>query len=1498
MSNNILIPHDQSPTINDITPRFNPASTHFTGKITAFLATTYLGVVAAYSHAVAAPQGGAVVGGQADITVTGHRTEITQSSQRAAIDWQSFSVNRDETVNFNVPDGGATLNRVVGLDPSQISGHITSNGSVFLVNPNGLVFETGSAVFAQNFVASTANITTDNFMAGQYKFAEISPHFAAKITLKGEITAADRGFIGIFAPEIDQQGIVTANLGQVVLGGASRYVLDFAGNGLFNFELGAGDDTTATLHKVSHSGTIQASGGKITLTARAARQLVAATVESSGTLNATSLTEKGGVIELRAEQGDVTISGTIDASGANGGGDIIIGGNFHGRQQAGPAAISNRLLLNSENVYITKNATIRADSLGTGNGGNIAIWSDYHTQFLGTVTAEGAPAPVAVAGTAEQSARNIQSDGGFIETSGKQTLDFQGKVSTLAPQGKNGTLLLDPADILIGATSDASVATYNSANGTTNATWSVISASAVQTLLATTSVAIDAFNINFGGLAATSGTGSAGRILVSGAINSTSGNSLSLNGNFVTISTSVTVKGDINLTGNSQVAVLAGGALSANGNITVTSLYNSGSTNGFTAIDLQSSSLEAGGNITLKSSNQGNINLQNLTKLKAGGDITVQSGESTLNNNGISIAGNSFNPLTIEAGGRVSLATNGGRLNHTLAASLTVKTRHLRIDLAGGNYVSANARTMNATGIDVYYTSATSGNSGTIAVGNGSFTYVNDKRNIISAVNLTNSTMASDALHGWGAAPGLGGTNGNRTLGGLSITGSNDAALQNIGVVYGGVVTLQAVTSTSNVGRLNYIQGASINLLNNNEFAGNIGLYASTGDIGIGGGTLNMASGAVLKLMSNGGNITLAGNVTLAHMISASPGTINIDLGAGSLAAGAHSLTANGYSVNWQSGAGISGAGISGAVLSDGGAGIALDLGGGVFNALMTTSGNVTLDNGAIGGGIHDSQVNGAALTLPLTDTRRVRASGGIFVGIMTDGDVTMDGVVMNGSNKASLINYIKAANITIQNSNEFSGGINLVAGINNNITLNGNLSSHGATSLMTSGGSIIVTGTVQMDAAGSAISLVTGGGTITVTGQVQPVQLSTGTLALTSSGILSIAAEINLGNDGMISLESSNSGISITKDITAGDVRLNAAGSITGGAGLGNGLISARNLLIESAGDVSLSTHVNSIASVTLGQNSRLSLTNDQALSMGGDYVFGAETTITATVIDLTDNTIISSDHAASVLTLLAAVQGNNHDLALGKNDSKFHAINLAGSMTDLASVKIYAENAINWQNSQSRIAAGSDNLVAPRYDTRSASGTIQIFTIEQPASPPATEPATLEPPPQPTSKPTVSTLGDVSKVSKASNVSKVSNVSNVGKLSDGATTTLAAIPLQETPPESLSPSAQTSESSALAVRNIAAALTSFGTMPKSTTARADQAQPIAEGSLDQDNDDVASNATSSSESSESRQSNRSLQLLYQIYAPLVKLSDDLSANYLYPMAANPDNWDTVRGD
>lgn len=94
----------------------------------------------------ALPGGGQIAGGQATIQQSVPNTlTIHQGSDRAILNWQSFSIGSGEAVHFLQPGvGSIALNRVVGIDPSVILGQLHANGQIFLINPNGILFGAGA----------------------------------------------------------------------------------------------------------------------------------------------------------------------------------------------------------------------------------------------------------------------------------------------------------------------------------------------------------------------------------------------------------------------------------------------------------------------------------------------------------------------------------------------------------------------------------------------------------------------------------------------------------------------------------------------------------------------------------------------------------------------------------------------------------------------------------------------------------------------------------------------------------------------------------------------------------------------------------------------------------------------------------------------------------------------------------------------------------------------------------------------------------------------------------------------------------------------------------------------------------------------------------------------------------------------------------------------------------------------------------------------------------
>ncbi|MCX8502107.1 MAG: filamentous hemagglutinin N-terminal domain-containing protein, partial [Alphaproteobacteria bacterium] len=112
----------------------------------------------------AVPLAGSVVAGQAVISQDGKETLVSQASDRAVIEWRDFSLKADEQLRFIVPSPtSATLNRFLGASPL-ISGTILSNGGVYLVHPNGMVFDLNARVMANRVEISTAAMANFDFM--------------------------------------------------------------------------------------------------------------------------------------------------------------------------------------------------------------------------------------------------------------------------------------------------------------------------------------------------------------------------------------------------------------------------------------------------------------------------------------------------------------------------------------------------------------------------------------------------------------------------------------------------------------------------------------------------------------------------------------------------------------------------------------------------------------------------------------------------------------------------------------------------------------------------------------------------------------------------------------------------------------------------------------------------------------------------------------------------------------------------------------------------------------------------------------------------------------------------------------------------------------------------------------------------------------------------------------------------------------------------------------
>jgi len=407
--------------------------------------------------AEANPEGGTVVGGQATISQAPGHTTIHQRSNRAIINWQGFDIDRNEVTSFIQPGSNSiALNRVDGNKPSLINGRLEANGHVWVVNPSGVVFGPTAQVDVHGVVATTSDILDSDFMNGNYVFSIPSPNPDAAVINQGNISIGEYGLAALVAPHARNDGMIVGTLGQIMLAGAPTFALDFQGDGLIQFAatsevLSAVDPNHAL---VENTGTIRNDGGRVLLTAAAAAGVVNDVINTSGVIEARSVSQDrgeivlhggsdgivavsgqlnatgidagtvGGEIDVRGEKVLIAGGARVDASGHSGGGRVLVGGDPQGGDDGDTA----------RQTTVAPGAILAADATSVGDGGDILVWADDGLVYGGSASAGGGPGG---------------GDGGMVETSSSGSLVSTGSVDTDAVAGEEGQWLLDPLIVRI-----------------------------------------------------------------------------------------------------------------------------------------------------------------------------------------------------------------------------------------------------------------------------------------------------------------------------------------------------------------------------------------------------------------------------------------------------------------------------------------------------------------------------------------------------------------------------------------------------------------------------------------------------------------------------------------------------------------------------------------------------------------------------------------------------------------------------------------------------------------------------------------------------------------------------------------------------------------------------------------------------------------------------------------------------------------------------------------
>ncbi len=319
-------------------------------------------VAAFAAAALANPHGVTVISGTATTATSGSQLTVT-ASQNAFLNWQSFNINAGETTTFQQPSAGSVVwNQIGGASPSQIFGNLNANGTVVLINSSGFYFGPNSVVKAAGLIATTATPEPNFTSGGSWEFNGAPP--AASIVNYGRISVGTGGSLFLTAAQIDNHGILSAPGGTIGLFADQQVLISDRPDG-------RGLNVTAKLPtgSVNNDGQIIADAGSILASAQ--------TVNQNGLLQANSVRENNGVIELVADDAmNLGANSVIEANGAetavSSGGQITIkGGNTF-----------------SDTAGSVISATGGAQG---GNGGTIEVSAPNISSLNSTLTAAAQP---------------------------------------------------------------------------------------------------------------------------------------------------------------------------------------------------------------------------------------------------------------------------------------------------------------------------------------------------------------------------------------------------------------------------------------------------------------------------------------------------------------------------------------------------------------------------------------------------------------------------------------------------------------------------------------------------------------------------------------------------------------------------------------------------------------------------------------------------------------------------------------------------------------------------------------------------------------------------------------------------------------------------------------------------------------------------------------------------------------------------------------------------
>jgi filamentous hemagglutinin family protein len=1146
-----------------------------------------------------------VVSGTASVSQNGAITTI-RTSNNAILNFSQFDIAPGSTVDFLQPSAASReLDHINSGTPSLVNGSIVSNGTVYLVNPAGVIFGPGAVVDVNGIYVAGSHMADQDFLNKTDHFSGIS----AVVSNSGQIRAnqvyligsqvinqgsivAPRGMVAMLAGSdvlVSQQGShVTAKVVPAVAAASAN--VNSSQTDLRTSGLAAGDVYSLAIR---HTGSIQAAnvlinggGGQ---------------VQVSGSIDASSKTAgtTGGTVAITGGQVNL-VSAEINADGPAGGGTVEIGGGPHGGGD----------LAHADSVWLDSGTIINADAISNGPGGSITLWSDANASSSATLTARGGP---------------LGGDGGYIETSAP-SLQINSSPDASSPHGKAGSWVLDPATVEIVLSGGDGTDTVNASSIATS-----LDGGTSVTLTATGTLSQD----SNAPIAVTS-TGASTLVLQAGA-------DMTLSGGISTGTGSLTLNVELDQLNNTSNAVIINtnpininGSLKIfGGNVTLAS----GS--GITAASVQ---INSGTAVTGQTLTTGTINLASPVITTGGafiaGGTSFTTAATTTTTTGGTIA-TSNGSVTITSTGAIAIGANvdthGGGFSATGTSFATAATANISDDdvSTGSNKLSIN-------------TTSGSGSLDTIDI-NGALTWTaGTGRSVVieGGGNVTLESTASITANTAGALPislyttGTVAPNGATSYNNVTVNGTVDTA--GAFVSAGGNFTLGPSVA---------LTAASVTLDNASTAVNGDGKSLTNGAVTIGGpvvvtgggnfvaGGTSFTTTAATTTTTTGGTIaTSDGNVTITSTGAIAIGA-NVDTHGGGFSATGTSYAAtanisddgvstgsNELSINTTSGSGsLATIDITVPLSWTAGTGRSIVIEGG---------GDVTLESTA-----SITANGGGALPISLYTTGTVAPNGATsYNSVTVNGTVTTAGAFVSAGGNFTLGPSVAltAASVTLDNASTAVNG-------------DGKPLTNGA---VTIGGPVVVTGGGNFVAGGTSFTT-TAATTTTTTGGT--IATSDGNVTITSTGAIAIGANVDTNGGGFSATGTSYAATANISDdgVSTGSNELSinttsGSGSLatiditvplTWTAGTG------RSIVIESGGDVTLETGVSITANgggalpislYTTGSNAQ-TLINNKEVTYNNVTLDGSVSTA-GPFVSAGGNFIISAPSGNSTNPMLSA--------------------------------------------------------------------------------------------------------------------------------------------------------------------------------------------------------------------------------------------------------------------